>query len=254
MQSASVAAQASFEQSNPYTQLAAWTEHMLHARAVSYRTIAASLAISTIGGTAWAIATRSFRPLWAFSLAAPIFLIFLTLDATFVRRWRQDAASAWSRGAIDLKAFAGMLTANPILPKDTITGMLAGLPSMELARDCSSGERTAICDIMSTLSHCQVAAYALRTAAAFLLWSALPVAWAPDFWVVAVGTLVALTCWAAAPYAQRILFASLRRRQLRASSEGTDSRKRLFEVVIALDWNGIDGRAKTEYFDRLRRE
>jgi len=91
------------------------------------------LAIAVVAIVVMTIARASIMHSWA-ALAGVLFLIptcgfFFVSDTRLVSRWQYDIVGQWAIGRLDVVALRDALRAQPRLPKETLEGMLATLPS-----------------------------------------------------------------------------------------------------------------------------
>jgi hypothetical protein len=104
----------------------------IEARVRLYRsTVMLVAAILVLSGLAAAV-FRSWGPLSAVILIAPVSGAFCAFDNRRVRNWRRQILELHAAHDLDLTGFAKAISAHPMVPRRTIEGMLASLPTMNV--------------------------------------------------------------------------------------------------------------------------
>jgi hypothetical protein len=123
------------------------TTKTIDSRAKFYRNlIVAVVALGAIS-LACAAATRTLSLLTGLLMLLPTCGFFFFLDDRLLRKWRSGLFHMWVRKELDFNAFHHAVEALPKLPKDTLHGMLATLPSAQdlvAEQQISSSTREAI--------------------------------------------------------------------------------------------------------------
>jgi hypothetical protein len=112
------------------------TVDTIERRARAFRTQIAAVVLMGLGAIVWSILARSPAPLvWAAGLV-PVCGWFFLVDDARVRDWRVEILNDWAECRLEMAGFRHAIRAHPSLPRDTLEGMLASLPSSgELATE-----------------------------------------------------------------------------------------------------------------------
>jgi hypothetical protein len=78
----------------------------------------------------WVLVARSVAGLAAVTVLIPVCIVFVLADHRLLDAWRTELLASWVASDIDFAALSSAIRANPALPKNTIEGMLATLPSL----------------------------------------------------------------------------------------------------------------------------
>jgi hypothetical protein len=151
----------------------------------------------------WATVTGSFVPLAGFALLLPICGAFLLIDHHLVERWRAELLQSWSAGAVEFEAYRAAVRASPVLPKATLEGMLATLPSegtLSEEQAIGTAARQAIAVRLLAKHHAERRALAVKTAAGTLAACLIVIAVVSGRWEPLLGlTAVPLIAWLGRP-------------------------------------------------------
>jgi hypothetical protein len=107
------------------------TAQTIQRRARYFRNLVVVVVLIGLVSLAGAALQRSFAPLAGSLVVIPTCAAFFLLDHRLLDQWRNWLLRAWTTGEIDLAAFRAAIRANPALPRDTMEGMLATLPSSD---------------------------------------------------------------------------------------------------------------------------
>lgn len=176
-----------------YRAAIAQTTAVVEQRARTFRNQIVAVVVTVALMIAWALVTRSFVPLAGVSVLLPICGAFLLVDSHLVEGWRAELLQSWTTGVLDLGPYRAAIRANPALPKATVEGMLATLPSggtLTSEREISPAARQAIADRLLAKHHAERAALAAKTAAGTLAASLTVVAMAMRRWEPLLGLVV----------------------------------------------------------------
>jgi len=114
-------------------------------RANNYRNLVVAVVLVSLGSIGWAIFAPSLSALSGFFLLLPVCGLYLFIDGKLLNDWRSRLLEGWVRGEIDFQAFCQAVDAIPTLPKSTLQGMIATLPSagdlLHRARDITHHTR-----------------------------------------------------------------------------------------------------------------
>ncbi len=122
--------------SAPYASALDRMVSTIERRATQHRNHVIAVVLVTIAALVVAATARSWPTLAALLLLVPVSGGFFVQDLAAVDRWRAAVLGAWARGELDLAAFRTAVCAHPGLPPETLTAMLATLPSAgELAAE-----------------------------------------------------------------------------------------------------------------------
>lgn len=179
------------------------TTQTIDKRAKYYRNLIVSVVSVVLLSIGSAIFVWSWAPMAGFFFLFPVIGFYFLLDSKLLNDWRFKLLESWVRGEIDFRAFQQTVDAIPSLPKNTLQGMLATLPSMgDLLTEqrVPPGTREAIAAVVTTIHVCRSDAVAVKTAAfaiaggslilAVMLWT-----WYPFFGILAVAALTWLLKW-----------------------------------------------------------
>jgi hypothetical protein len=153
--------------------------------------------------------------LWGLLVLIPACGAFFCVDARVLNEWRREILTLWIARDIDFTAFAGSLRANPVLPKETISGMLLTLPcadNLVTEQKLLSPTREAIATVSLGMHRSRADALLLQTIASAIVVSALLAA----RWTAAWNPLCALAAIALVP---PVRLWAVRRRRLRSEAE-----------------------------------
>jgi|APLak6261659701_1056019.scaffolds.fasta_scaffold00012_12 hypothetical protein len=104
------------------------TTQTIDKRARYYRNLVVAVVLTSLVSIGWATMTWSLSPLSGLLLIFPISILFFFMDARLLNQWRSQLFQSWSKKDIDFCGLSHAVNAIPILPKDTLQGMLATLP------------------------------------------------------------------------------------------------------------------------------
>jgi hypothetical protein len=106
------------------------TVQTLERRAKYFRNQVIAVVIIVLVAVLSACITRSFTPLAGVLLVLPTCGFFFLADTRLVNRWQSEIIANWASGGLDVAALRDAVRACPALPRDTVEGMLATLPSV----------------------------------------------------------------------------------------------------------------------------
>lgn len=164
-----------------------------------FRNQIVAVAATAIVMIVWAILIGSFAPLAGLAVLLPVCGAFLLADHHVVENWRTDLLRSWTAGDLEFEAYRAAIRANPVLPKATLEGMLATLPSADTLpeeRQIGAAARRAIALRLLMKHDAERKALAAKTAAGTLAACSMIIAaglrrWEPMLGLVAVP----LTLW-----------------------------------------------------------
>jgi hypothetical protein len=180
-----------------------WTTSTIDHRAKYFRNLIIVVVAITLLSIIWAAFIRSVAPLTGLLLLLPICGFFFVLDAKLLDDWRSHLIEAWVKKDIDFRAFCEAVNAVPKLPKETLRGMLATLPSagdLPAEQRISSSTREAVAAAVRGIHSRQSGIVALKAIAAAIVSASVIVAvafrmWGPILGSLAVCLLPALGTW-----------------------------------------------------------
>lgn len=114
---------------NEYRTAIAFTVDAIHARAYAARLSTVALALVFVIVVPLSIYALGWRGLVAVFWIVPLAGAFFLADSILLSRWQKRLLASWSAGRIDFFALISALRAQSMLPKDTLEGMIASLPS-----------------------------------------------------------------------------------------------------------------------------
>ena len=172
------------------------TANAVQRRARNFRNLVVAVVLIGLTGFVWAVAARSFLPLAAWLFAIPAFTIFLVADARVLNRWRSDISASWVARDLDLTALGEAIRAHPALPRETITGMLATLPTeggIVIERAVLSATRRAVAVGMRRADQTRAHTLVLTTVASSVGTGSIATAlWTAQWWPLFGLTTLAL--------------------------------------------------------------
>ena len=104
------------------------TTQTIDKRAKYYRNLVVAVVLTSLASIGWALVSWSLSPLSGLFLLFPICVLFFFIDAKLLNQWRSQLFQSWIKKDIDFCGLCHAVNAIPILPKDTLQGMLATLP------------------------------------------------------------------------------------------------------------------------------
>src|SRR5262249_39633598 len=119
----------------------------------------------SLGLLAWGLVTWSLSPLVGLLLLVPACGLFFFFDAKLLESWRTKMLTAWVKKEIEVRGFCDAISAITTLPKDTLQGMLATLPSagdLVAEQRISSSTPEAAAALTTTIHACESDAMALK--------------------------------------------------------------------------------------------
>jgi hypothetical protein len=135
-------------------------------RAKAYRNLVVTVVLTGFFIIAWAIVARAISPFSGFILLFPLCSFYFHMDNRLLNRWRSILLADWVAANIEFRYFREAINANPMLPKETLQGMLETLPAMGdnvTDQGIPSATREAIAVFVSFIHACRADAIAFRT-------------------------------------------------------------------------------------------
>ena len=226
-------------------------------RANNYRNLVVAVVLVSLGSIGWAIFAPSLSALSGFFLLLPVCGLYLFIDGKLLNDWRSRLLEGWVRGEIDFQAFCQAVDAIPTLPKSTLQGMIATLPSagdLLTEQGISPITREAISAVVMTIHTCRSDAAAIKVFGFAVAGGSLMVAAALRTWQPLLGMVVVL--------ALPLLRKWLRLWRLRCSKERTPgaqqqldfNAEKYLEIVTCLDWEPILASEKYNFLATVRPE
>jgi hypothetical protein len=123
------------------------TAMTIRLRARLYRNLVVIVVLTGITITVLAMALSSWRVFSVAVCVVPVCGLFLIRDGQLVGRWRSSLLTAWANRNLDFVALSVALRALPALPRGTLEGMWATLPSapsLAAEQELSAATRRAI--------------------------------------------------------------------------------------------------------------
>jgi hypothetical protein len=152
------------------------TRLTIERRGLYFRNQVVAVVLVGVLSTIWALLVRSTLPLAGLALLVPICGVFFFVDHRVVDHWRSRLLSGWVVRDLDITALCQVLRSHPALPKATMEGMLATLPSAQdltTEQRISTPTRRAIAACALANSRSQSDTLALKTGSAALTGGAL---------------------------------------------------------------------------------
>ena len=104
------------------------TTRVLVRRAKSFRNLIVGVVTIGVASALGAIVARSALGMAGLLLLLPVVGFFFYADTILVRDWRAAILTRWTQRELDLSALRDAIRANPSLPSNTTSAMLATLP------------------------------------------------------------------------------------------------------------------------------
>jgi hypothetical protein len=180
---------------SPYRSAIDRTTGTIDQRAKYFRNLVMAVVIVSLGSLGWAGLIRRPAALAGILLVLPLCGLFFFLDAKLLDSWRSHILKAWVKKDIDFRAFSDAVNAVPKLPKETLGGMLATLPSpSDLAAEqrVSSSTRQGVAAVVASVQTLQSDAVAWKTAAAAMWSGAVIIALVSRRWEPLLGLAASL--------------------------------------------------------------
>jgi hypothetical protein len=112
-----------------YSEAISRTVQALEGRKRNFRYLAIAVVAIVVVTIAGAGITHSLAALAGVLFLIPTCGFFFLSDTRLVSRWQSDIVGQWANGRLDVVALRDALRAHPRLPRETLDGMLATLPS-----------------------------------------------------------------------------------------------------------------------------
>lgn len=180
------------------------TTQTIDNRAKYYRNLIVVVVLIGLFSTAWALFSWSLLPLSGIVLLLPACGVFFFFDAKLLNAWRDQLFQSWIRKEIDFYYFCEAITANPLLPKETLKGMLATLPMADniiSEQAISSNTRRAITESVKLHYVHQADVLAFKAAIFAILAVLLLFALGFEMWQPLLGAIVIVIF----PYVQKLV-------------------------------------------------
>ena len=204
----------------------------------------------TLGTIICAAVSYALAPMTGLLLLLPACGLFFFLVVRLLQDWRTQLLEAWIKKDIDFRAFSEAVNAVPKLPKDTLRGMLATLPS---ARDLTSEQKTssstreAVAEAVAGIHACQSDAVALRVAAAAIVSGSVIISAAIREWEPMSGSAALILLPLFGKWLRRRRVEKMKERTLAALEKPDFNSEKYRELVERLQWHPISKSEK----DRL---
>ena len=240
---------------SPYRVAINRTTDTIDRRARYFRNLVVAVVAVSLGSLACAALIRRPAALAGLLLLLPLCGLFFFLDAKILDAWRSPILHAWVKKEIDFYAFRDAINAVPKLPKETLGGMLATLPSPpDLAAEqrVSSSTRQGVAAVVTSVQSLQSDAVAWKTAAAAMWSGAVILALATGRWEPLLGLL--------APISLPVLAKPLKVRRMKALKAGTLAARAqpdfsyddYRELVGRLPWSPISESERERFLKSLQ--
>lgn len=138
------------------------TMETIGSRAKSYRNLVVAVVLTGICSIVWTVAAWTISPLSGLILLFPLCSLYFLMDSRILSRWRSRLLADWVKGNIEFRYFQDAVNANPVLPKETLQGMLDTLPAVS-DQGISLATREAIAGFATFIHTCRTDVMALRT-------------------------------------------------------------------------------------------
>jgi len=185
-------------------------------------------------------------------LLIPACGLFFFFDQKLLNDWRSTLFDAWVKKDIDFSSFCEAVSANPILPKNTLQSMLATLPSvgdLMIELRISVSTRESIAAVVTAINACRSDAIALKVAGYAIVGGSLLIAAALEMWQPLLG-IVAIAPLILLPKRLRLWrLKSVRERMLAAQRQLDFDHKKWAELVACLAWKPISTSEKEAFLN-----
>jgi hypothetical protein len=224
-------------------------------RAKYFRNLIAVVALVSLGSVFWAVGTGTFSPLVALLLLLPACTLFFFFDAILLNDWRSKLFESWTKRQLDFQAFRQAVGAIPTLPKNTLDGMLATLPTVShivAEQAISSGTRGAIAIAVTTIHGSAADAVAARAvgyaiASCSLIAAMILQRSQPLFGIVAIVSMPL-----AVHFLRRLRLRSAVKKTLVAQRQSDFDVEKYLTVVDSLIWDPISISSKARFLEKVR--
>lgn len=237
-----------------YTTAIEQTISTINKRAKYFRNLIIAVVVNGVLALGWMLTYQSPLPLFLLLLLFPICGCFYFLDVKLLANWQRRLLLCWTRGEIDFGALNAAIMANPILPKDTVAGMLTTLPSsadLLTEHRWSLSLREALAAVVMTISICRSDAIALRTGFYALASISIIAAVVFRVWEPLPGLLSAALLPLLQKSIKRVRLRNLKQKTLGIQTQSDIDLKQFEDVIIRIDWEPITSQEKDSFLTRL---
>lgn len=223
------------------------TSQTIAQRARNFRNLVIAVVVVCCSCIVWISLARTLAPFAMLFSLLPAIGIFFFLDARLVDDWRSCITEAWVRGDVAFHAFVVAISANPILPKATLQGMLSTLPEEgKAAPQSTSSTRTreAVAEVSVSVNAYRTDILALWAVGYVIAATSLIVSVVMWFWLPLLGVSLVLTL----PLIKTALLRhrlSAARQRIGAIAQTNDfDPVRYAEMAATIDWNQVPTRER----------
>ena len=218
------------------------TTKTIDRRARYFRNLIVTVVVLSLGSIGWSLVTWTILPFSGFLLLVPSCGFFFVFDHKVLKDWRSHLVDSWVDKRIDFGSLCSAVSDISTLPKDTVQGMLATLPSardLVVEQGVSSTTREAVAAAVAGIHGCQSDALVLKTTATAIVSVLVAIAatrqmWEPLLGVMAVVLLPILRKWL-----KRRRIATLKQRTVMARTKVDFSKEKYEHLVASLEWAPI---------------
>jgi len=228
------------------------TTSIIDTRAKYFRNLIVAVVALSLGSVGLAVVTWTFSPFAGLLLLLPACGFFFFFDQKLLSAWRSHLVDAWVEKRIDFGNLRSAVSAIPTLPKGTVQGMLATLPStrdLVAEQGISSSTREAVAAAVRGIQACQTDTIALKAAATAIVSGSIVIAVARHMWELLLGGLAAILLPILGKWLKRRRIETLKERTIAARAKVDFSNEKYGELVARLQWDPISRSEKDGFLN-----
>jgi hypothetical protein len=218
------------------------TTKTIERRARCYRNLIVTVVLLTLGLIAWSVIVWTWSPLSGLLFLFPICGFFFFFDQKLLADWRSQLVDEWIKKEIDFSNFCEAVSAIPMLPKDTLCGMLATLPRVRdvIAEQgmAPSTREAAAAAVLGTYA-CESDLLALKTVGATIASGSIVIAAGSHMWEPLLGGFGLVLIPILEKCLKRRRIAILKERTFTARAKVDFNIEKYDQLVSGLRWGPI---------------
>lgn len=226
------------------------TMRTIDRRAKYYRNLIVAVVLISLISVSLTMCVWALLPLAGFFFLLPVCGLYFVLDSRFLNHWRSQLLKSWAKREIDFRAFSDAVSAIPKLPKGTVQGMLATLPSLGdliTEQGISPSTREAITALLTTIYTCRSDAIMFKAAIYTILGGSLTASIALWMWKPLLGILILILILFLQKWVKTCRLKDMREKTISAQKLPDFNLEKYLSFAKHLNWSPISDSEKDNF-------
>jgi len=238
---------------NPIKEAIKLTTQTIDLRAAFHRNLVIAVVVLVLVSILSAGIKMTWCPLLGILLLAPVCSFFFLWDTHTLNHWQKKILKMWQQNNLDINVFSQVIATMPVLPQQTLQGMVNTLPTADNLPDSiniTPNYRTAVATTLNTITKYQKNLILNFTLACFLVTISLIYAVIQRSWLPLISLIFIIPLFQAG---KRLSLIGLRKLKKIIKKEKKDNfdLNQFIKIADKLDWEPLSEKNKKAFLNSL---